>query len=77
MVAEHIRGSASVRALVIVHSMNARGAQRILSEMPGAVAVPLAKITRDNGTFNRLRSQLRNGAGVDWQAVFGGSSSTR
>ncbi len=75
IVAEHIRGSRSARALVIVHSMNALGAQRILSELPDAVAVPLSKITRDNGTFNRLRSQLRGGAGVDWQAVFGGGSS--
>lgn len=75
LVAAHICNSASAQALVIVHSMNARGAQRIVAELPDAAAVPLSKITRDNGTFNRLRSQLRDGVDVDWQAVFGGGSS--
>jgi CheY-like chemotaxis protein len=69
-VAETIAASSSAGALVIVHSMNAAGADRIRAAIPEAVFAPISKMTRDNATFRRLQEQLRSGASIDWAAVF-------
>ena len=57
-------------AKVIVHAMNAMGAQKIQALLPQAYLVPLSRITKDNATFKRLRIALANGPDVDWISLF-------
>jgi len=69
VVAAAIPGSRSEGAQVIVHSMNAQGAERIARIIPRAIIVPLSKITRNNATFKRIRQELRHGTTIDWGRV--------
>jgi CheY-like chemotaxis protein len=55
---------------VIVHAMNAAGAQKIQALLPQADLVPLSRMTKDNATFKRLKNQLAKGADIDWQSIF-------
>jgi CheY-like chemotaxis protein len=55
---------------VIVHAMNAAGAQKIQALLLQADLVPLSKMTKDNATFKQLKAQLAGGADIDWQPIF-------
>jgi len=70
-VASSLMQTGNATTKVIVHSMNAPGAERIKSLLPAADIVPLSKITRDNATFKKLRGLLRFGPEIDWARVFG------
>jgi CheY-like chemotaxis protein len=69
-VAAALAQSPNREAKVIVHAMNAIGAQKIQAFLPQADLVPLSKMKKDNVTFKRLRAQLAGGADIDWQSVF-------
>ena len=71
-VAAALAQSPNREAKVIVHAMNAAGAQKIHALLPQADLVPLSKMTKDNTTFKRLRAQLASGADIDWQSIFQG-----
>jgi CheY-like chemotaxis protein len=60
-VASVIPGSRNAGATVIVHAMNSKGAERIVALLPKAKLLPLSRITRNNRTFKRLRSELAEG----------------
>jgi CheY-like chemotaxis protein len=69
-VAAAIAQSPNLHSKVIVHAMNAAGAQKIQALLPQADLVPLSKITKDNVTFKRLKAQLAKGVDIDWQSIF-------
>jgi CheY-like chemotaxis protein len=71
-VAAMIAQSPNREAKVIVHAMNAAGAQKIQALLPQADLVPLSRMTKDNATFKRLRAQLARGADIDWRSIFQG-----
>jgi DNA-binding response OmpR family regulator len=60
------------QAKVIIHSMNALGAEQIHALLPEADLIPLSKITKNNLTFKRLQEELRRGTTIDWEFVFSG-----
>ncbi len=64
-VAAFIAKSRNGKAKVLVHSMNAPGANRILEFLPTAIYIPLSKITKDNKTFKRIRQILLNSDNID------------
>lgn len=68
--AKEIKQSASAHSLIIIHSMNAPGAQRIIKVLPQALSIPFSKITRNNETFKRFKKQLRNGTNINWPDIF-------
>lgn len=70
-VASFILQSRNAKAKVIVHSMNALGAEQISAFLPHAEHAPLSKITKDNRTFKRLRKELSRGVEINWAFVFG------
>jgi CheY-like chemotaxis protein len=69
-VAAAIAHSPNLHSKVIVHAMNAAGAQKIQAILPQADLVPLSRMTKDNATFKRLRVQLARGVDIDWQSIF-------
>jgi DNA-binding response OmpR family regulator len=54
-----LRQSESAGCLVVVHSLNPRGAAEILAIAPEAIAYPVSKMARSNAVMKTLR------AGVD------------
>jgi hypothetical protein len=69
-VAAAIALSPNRKARVIVHAMNAAGAQKIQALLPQADLMPLSRMTKDNATFKRLRAQLARGVDIDWRSIF-------
>ena len=68
-VAQAILNSRNARTPVLVHSMNPRGAGRILELLPHAQSVPAATLVKTNATAKRIRAALRSGVPSDWRAL--------
>jgi hypothetical protein len=73
-IASYISQFRNAGSKVIVHSMNAQGAKRILEILPRSEHVPLSKMTKDNSTFKRIQEKLSRGAEINWHYVFGAES---
>ena len=72
-VARGIVNSRNAEAKVIIHSMNAIGAQKTMNILPDAEFVPISKMTKSNAVFKRLRQEFAKGVDIDWSYVFSGS----
>jgi len=72
VVAAALASSTNREAVVLIHSLNAPGAERIRAHLPQAIFVPINQITRDNATFKRLRAEFAKGSEIDWSHVLRG-----
>jgi hypothetical protein len=71
-VAAAIAGSRNARTPVLIHSMNPRGAERLVELLPQAQCVPAGSLVKTNATAKRVRQALQRGVPSDWLAVVGG-----
>jgi len=69
-VARFLSKTKNISSTVLIHSMNASGAQKILEILPDALYVPLSRITRDNTTFKKIKEELKKGTDINWNYVF-------
>ncbi len=67
-VARAIICSRNKDARIVIHSMNAKGADQIAKILPQAVHFPVSKMVRSNQAFKRLRNKIDElGATYDWR----------
>lgn len=66
-VAQNLKYSRNKHVRVIIHSLNPRGANKILSILPHAIIYPVAKIVRSNKVFKYIKSKIDElGHAYDW-----------
>jgi CheY-like chemotaxis protein len=66
-VAKAIGSSRNKNARIVIHSMNPKGAERIVHILPQAVRFPVSKMIRSNRAFKQLRTMIAEfGAAYDW-----------
>jgi CheY-like chemotaxis protein len=57
-VAEKIQHSVNSESLILIHSQNQSGHEKIKAVLPDAVSVPFSQITKTNQVFKKIRNKF-------------------
>jgi len=57
-VAKEIQNSVNSDSLVLIHSQNQSGHEKIKAVLPNAVSVPFSQITKSNQVFKKIRNKF-------------------
>jgi CheY-like chemotaxis protein len=67
-VAQALINSRNKDCLVIIHSMNPKGAEKIAGLLPNAINYPVSKMIRSNKVFKTLQQKITDeGINFDWK----------
>ncbi len=70
-VASYLAQSPQPHGKILIHSMNAPGAEIIKDLLPEAQYVPFSRIIKSNTVFKKIRQELSRGIDINWDYVFG------
>ena len=70
-IAKALVNSRNKNCVVIIHSMNPKGAEKIVKLLPNAISYPVSKMIRSNKVFRELQKKItEQGANFNWNKIY-------